>query len=91
MRQYESGNRWSRSGKQTPRTPIHTLQTSEVCFFEGFLLLCLTVISPASKLSEVRLRLAEEEISEAERGQHMPHKVSASVFIRTGLELEEQQ
>ena len=48
-------------------------------------------ILPASKLSEVRLRLAEEEITEAERGQHMPHKISASVFVQMGLELEEQQ
>jgi len=45
----------------------------------------------ASKLSEARLRLTQEEAAEAERGKHTPHKVSASVFIRMGLELEDQQ
>jgi len=49
------------------------------------------VILPASKISEVRLRLAQEEVAEAERGQHAPHKASVSVFIRMGLELEDQQ
>jgi len=45
----------------------------------------------ASKLSEVRLRLTQEEAAEAERGQRAPHMVPASVFIRMGLELEDQQ
>ena len=51
----------------------------------------ISPILPALKLSEVRLQLAQEEVSQAERGQHTPHKVSASVFIRMGLELEDQQ
>ena len=46
---------------------------------------------PASKLSEIRLRLAEGEATDAEHGHHAPHKVSAPVFVRMGLELEEQQ
>ena len=49
------------------------------------------VILSASKLSEVRLHLAEEEVAEVERSRHTPHKTSASVFIRTGLELEDQK
>jgi hypothetical protein len=44
-----------------------------------------------SKLAEARLKLTQEEVAEAERGKHTPHKVSASVFIRMGLELEDQQ
>ena len=52
---------------------------------------CLMVVLPASKLSEVRLRLAQEELADAERGQHTPHKISGSVFVRMGLELEDQQ
>jgi hypothetical protein len=51
----------------------------------------LTVVPSASKVSEIRLRLAQEEAAEVERGQRAPHQVSASVFIRMGLELEEQQ
>ena len=51
----------------------------------------LTVISSASKLSEIRLRLVQEEAAEAERGQRTPHQVSASVFVRMGLDLEDQQ
>ena len=46
---------------------------------------------PASKISEVRLRLSQEEVTGAEHGQHAPHRVSASVFVRMGLELEDQQ
>ena len=61
-------------------------------FLEGTQpLRCMTVTLPASKLSEARLRLTQEEVAEAERGRHTPHKVSASVFIRMGLELEDQQ
>ena len=63
---------------------------SAVCFFNIFGG-NISPILPALKLSEVRLQLAQEEISQAERGQHAPHKVSASVFIRMGLELEDQQ
>jgi hypothetical protein len=45
----------------------------------------------ASKLAEVRLWLTQEEVAEAERGKHTPHKISTSVFVRMGLELEDQQ
>lgn len=45
----------------------------------------------ASKVSEIRLRLIEEEAAEVERGQRSPHQVSASTFIRMGLDLEDQQ
>ena len=44
-----------------------------------------------SKVSEARLRLTEEEAVDAEKGIAAPHKVSASVFVRMGLELEDQQ
>jgi len=49
------------------------------------------IIFSASKISEARLRLTQEEVAEAERGRYAPHKVSASVFVRMGLELEDQQ
>jgi hypothetical protein len=51
----------------------------------------LIVILSASKVSEIRLWLAQEEVAEAERGQQAPHQVSASVFVRMGLKLEDQQ
>lgn len=60
-------------------------------FFDSAQSLCLTIISPASKLSEAQLRLTQEEVAEAERGQHVLHKVTTSVFIQMGLELEDQQ
>ena len=44
-----------------------------------------------SKVSEARLQLTEEEAAKAEKGITAPHKVSASVFVRMGLELEDQQ
>jgi len=49
------------------------------------------LVLPASKLSEVRLQLTQDEVAEVERGHHAPHMVSASVFVRMGLELEDQQ
>lgn len=42
----------------------------------------------ASNLSEVRRRLAEADEEDARRGV-TPHQVPGSVFIRTGLEIEE--
>ena len=63
---------------------------SAVCFFNIFGG-CVSLILPALKLSEVRLQLTQEEVAQAEHGNHTPHKVSASVFIRMGLELEDQQ
>ena len=45
----------------------------------------------ASKVSEARLRLTQGEAAEVEREGEAPHKVSASVFVRMGLELEDQQ
>lgn len=51
----------------------------------------LMVYFIGSKVSEARLRLTEEEAAEAEKGITAPHKVSASVFVRMGLELEDQQ
>lgn len=53
--------------------------------------MCLIFFLPASKLSKAWLRLTQEEAKEAERGKGAPHKVSASVFMRMGLELEDQQ
>ena len=44
-----------------------------------------------SKVSEAQLWLTEEEAADAEKGIAAPHKVSALVFVRMGLELEDQQ
>ena len=43
----------------------------------------------AGSLAEVRKRLAEADKEDAKRGI-VPHEVTGSVFIRTGLEIEEQ-
>lgn len=67
------------------------LEGPRYVFFAPLQVSQLTVVPSASKVSEIRLRLAQEEAAEVERGQRAPHQVSASVFIRMGLELEEQQ
>lgn len=64
---------------------------SAVSFSADFEVISHNVLSLALKLSETRLRLTQEEVTEVERGQHAPHRVSASVFVRMGLELEDQQ
>ena len=48
-------------------------------------------LQPGSKVSAARLRLAEEDNAEAENGKEALDKVSVSVFVRMGLELEDQQ
>ena len=47
-------------------------------------------IQSATKLAELRRKLAEED-EEALRSGTLTHQVPGSVFIRTGLEIEEQQ
>lgn len=44
----------------------------------------------ATKLAEIRQQLADADAENAKRGT-TPHEVPASIFIRTGLEIEEQQ
>lgn len=68
-------------------------QKNVVCLLSGTSGCCALHLFPllALKLSEVRLRLTEEEAAEAERGRRAPHMISASVFVRMGLELEDQQ
>lgn len=41
--------------------------------------------------AEERRLMAEEEAMEVGKGQHFPHKVTAAVFVKMGLDLEEQQ
>lgn len=50
----------------------------------------VTYILPASNLAEVRQKLTEADKEELSRG-NTSHQVPASVFVRNGLELEEQQ
>ena len=90
-RRCDGGDGWLRSGKRTRHSQIPMFRASGVRLFGVIFLQCLTDVFPASKLSEVRLRMTHEEVAEAERGQHTPHKISMSVFIRMGLELEDQQ
>jgi len=47
-------------------------------------------VYPASNLAEVRRKLAEADEEDIRRGT-VPHQVPGSVFIRNGLEIEEQQ
>jgi hypothetical protein len=51
--------------------------------------LCANVY-PASSLAEVRRKLAEADEEDIRRG-NTSHEVPGSVFIRNGLEIEEQQ
>ena len=74
-----------------PSCPNPYVSNDRGRFFGIFLKLHLTVRLPALKLMEVQLRLTREEVADKEHGQHAPHKISASVFIRMGLELEDQQ
>ena len=91
VKQRKVGLVWSRSGKRTPCTRILTFRRSTVRFSNAVGGARLIVPSLASKVSAARLRLTEEETTEAERGKGALDKVSASVFVRMGLELEDQQ
>lgn len=45
----------------------------------------------ASTSIQVRQMMADEDARDMETGIHFPHKVSASIFVRMGLEIEEHQ
>lgn len=45
----------------------------------------------APSLHEIRLALAREEDDNARRGDLAPHKITQSLFLQEGLELEEEQ
>lgn len=47
--------------------------------------------STAITLKDVQLELAQEEAEEVSRGVMSLHETTASVFLATGIELEEQQ
>ena len=89
--QFSSGSAWFESGRRILRAQTHTSRTSVVCPFLLHLDHSSSRVWAALKVSEIRLRLAEEEAKEAESGQQAPHQISASVFIHMGLELEDQQ
>jgi hypothetical protein len=48
-------------------------------------------ILSALKQSDIRQLLAEEEAEQVKQGVFFPHKVTAAVFVRMGMEIEEQQ
>lgn len=77
---------WERD-KTAPNPYIHT-EKGIICWFPLFLL--RTNSLSAGNMAEVRRRLAEADTQDAQRG-HTLHEVPASVFIRSGLEIEEQQ
>ena len=64
---------------------------STVCFSWPDKMEQTLILPPASKVSAARLQLVQEENAEAEKGKEALDKVSASVFVRMGLELEDQQ
>lgn len=77
---------WERD-KSKPDPFIHTEQCMSFC---RFWFSTRIHVSPASKLAEVRRQLAEVDEEDARRGSIL-HEVPGSVFIRSGLEIEEQQ
>ena len=81
----EMVSRWEQD-KTEPNPYSHTergmIAASQCfCYANSFL---------AGNMAEVRRRLAEADKQDAQHG-HTPHEVPASVFIRSGLEIEEQQ
>lgn len=73
--------------KSKPDPFTHDEKHILACIFQLFL---YTHIRPATKLAELRRKLAEED-EEAVRQGTVGHQVPGSVFVRNGLEIEEQQ
>lgn len=42
-------------------------------------------------MAAVKLKLAKEQVTDAQRGNQIVHEISASLFLVQGLDLEEQQ
>jgi len=70
------------------------LAPSVYSYGERYFNSCVTIpcahVYPASKLAEVRRKLAEADEVDIRQGSAL-HQVAGSVFIRNGLEIEEQQ
>jgi hypothetical protein len=77
--------------QKDPSRPNPYVSNERGTFFRRYFSPYLTVHFTSIKTFGGSIAAGQEEVAEAERGQHTPHKVSASVFIRMGLELEDQQ
>ena len=73
--------------KSRPNPFTHAEKGTPIYKFQFF---TCAYIQPATKLAELRRRFAEEDEESMRRGILM-HEVPGSVFVRTGLEIEEQQ
>ena len=77
---------WERD-KRKPNPYTHT-EKGILTYVLRFL--TVTHVYTASNLAEVRRKLAEADEADTRQGT-TPHQVPGSVFIRNGLEIEEQQ
>ena len=86
LRWAEMISRWEQD-KTAPNPYTHTEKGAVYCYpiFKPH-----TNLLSAGNMAEVRRRLAEADTQEAQHGC-APHEVPASVFVRSGLEIEEQQ
>ena len=53
--------------------------------------LCLLTCFTATTERDIRLQLVREEEADAARGDLSPHQITPSIFLTTGLDLEEHQ
>lgn len=76
---------------RTITTRIRMRNPSQVWSLTIFIRQLTTWIDTAVSQAELRELLAEEEMKQLDKGVRFPHKVTAAVFIRTALEIEENQ
>jgi hypothetical protein len=86
LRWAEMISRWEQD-KTAPNPYTHT-EKGAVYYYSIFRL--DTYSLSAGNMAELRRKLAEAEAQEAQHGD-VPHEVPASAFVRSGLEIEEQQ
>lgn len=76
----------------TGTNPYEETETGKlICKMKYMLYTDLLYSSTAVTLKDVQLELAQEEADELARGVMSLHETTASVFLATGIELEEQQ
>ena len=77
------------TGRKTSRTQTRSLTQKRVGTLTSVISYD-THTHPATKLADICQKLAEADKEDAGLGL-TPHQIPASVFVHTGLELEEQQ
>lgn len=71
--------------------PYAQVEKCEQAYYSFALLYNSSYFISATTLAAVRLQLAQGEAEEVKKGTYPPHKITGSIFLKMGLDLEDRQ